>query len=127
MADSALPGLPRTARLPMLPRPMSHRPRPARRAAFAATLVATALLASACGHPATKAECEEIVDKIVEIELRGQGIADPAKIEERKRDTRAAVGNEQVERCVGKKVRASAMECVRKATTYEQIQDICLR
>jgi hypothetical protein len=95
--------------------------RPPARALFA--IAALALLG--CGHPATQAECDEIFNRSAEIELRMQNVTDPKLIQERTAAVRAAKGEELIRKCVGKRVTDSAMECVRKATTAEQM-DQCL-
>ena len=95
--------------------------RPPARALFASA--ALALLG--CGHPATQAECDEIFNRSAEIELRMQNVTDPKLIQERTAAVRAAKGEELIQKCVGKRVTDGAMECVRKATTAEQM-DQCL-
>jgi hypothetical protein len=93
----------------------------------AALVVAFALGLAGCGHPATRAECDLILDKIVELELRGQSITDPAVVAQRKVDTRKAKGDEVRQKCEGRKVTDAAMACVQAATSYEQIENQCLR
>jgi hypothetical protein len=90
-------------------------------------LVPLLLLAGGCGHPATSAECEQIVDKVVELELRAQNIKDAQAIEQRKNETRAARGKELIAQCQGKKVTDAAMRCVRGAQSYDEIDNVCLR
>ena len=94
--------------------------------ALSLALVASLLLAG-CGHPASRAECDLILDKIVELELRGQNITDPAVVAQRKEDTRKAKGAELGKQCEGRKVTDATMACVRGATSYEQIENQCLR
>lgn len=97
------------------------------RIASVSALTVLSLLSMHCGHPATEKECEEIVDKIVELELRAQNVKDEATIAQRKIDARAARGKELLAQCQGRKVTEAAMTCVRNATTYEQIENQCLR
>jgi len=78
-----------------------------------------------CGRPATKAECDEIFDKSAEIELRSQNVTDPAEITKRTAAVRAARGEELVGKCVGRRITQRALECVRKASTTDQV-DRCL-
>jgi hypothetical protein len=80
-----------------------------------------------CGHPATKADCDLILDKIVELELRGQNVTDPAVIAQRKDDTRKAKGEELMQKCLGRKVTDARMTCVQNAVSYDQIENQCLR
>ncbi len=84
-------------------------------------------LLGGCGHPATPSECEEIVDKIVELELQAQNIKDAKTIEQRKTETRAARGKELTAQCQGRKVTDAAMRCVRGAKSYDEIDNVCLR
>ena len=77
-----------------------------------------------CGHPATKAECEEIFERSAEIELRAQKVSDPGLIEERTKEARAA-SDKLLEQCVGRRVTESAMECIRAAQTAGEF-DACL-
>ncbi len=78
-------------------------------------------------HRATEADCEEIVDKIVELELKEQGVNDPATIETRKTETKAKKRQELIQSCVGKRVSVSAMRCIHNAKTSTEITDRCLR
>jgi hypothetical protein len=78
-----------------------------------------------CGHPASREECEEIVNRSAEIELRSQNVTDPKVIAERTEAMRAAKGTELINHCVGRRITGGAMMCVRKATTPEQM-DKCL-
>lgn len=78
-----------------------------------------------CGRPATRAECDEIFDKSAAIELAAQNVTDPAEVQKRTAAVRAARGDELTSKCVGRRITQSAMECVRKASTAEQV-DRCL-
>lgn len=90
----------------------------------APALVLGALL-TGCGHPATHAECDELFAKNAEIELRAQRITDPKTIAERTAAARAVEGESFNQRCVGRRITQRALECVRRATTAEQV-DRCL-
>ncbi len=91
-----------------------------------AALSATLGALSGCGHPATDVECAEIFRSSAEIELRSQGITDPAVIAQRVADARAAKGDELLADCVGKRITDSAMACVKQAKTAEEL-DECLQ
>jgi hypothetical protein len=95
------------------------------RPAAPAAVLAAALAAAGC-HRASRAECEQIVDRIVELELRDQGITDPGALEARKADARAKRQDSLVRDCVGKRISASAMACIRAAKTSAEITDKCL-
>ncbi len=79
-----------------------------------------------CGHPATEQECEDIFRRSAEIELRAQDISDPAQIEERIAEAKAAKGEALMKDCVGKRITDSAMQCVRGAETADEL-DACLK
>src|ERR1041384_1360194 len=85
-----------------------------------------AATAFGCGHPATERECEEIVERIAVLELggvdAGQGyVADEVK------NAKEAFRKEMRKKCVGRRITNAAMECVRKATASNQIEDECFR
>ncbi|MBW2453190.1 MAG: hypothetical protein JRI68_01705 [Deltaproteobacteria bacterium] len=84
------------------------------------------LACSGCGHPATEAECEAIFRANAEVELRAQGLSDPAILEQRVADARAAKGKELLEDCLGKRITDRAMACVTQAKTAEEL-DACLK
>jgi hypothetical protein len=92
-----------------------------KRAALAASLV----VLSACGRPATREDCELIVDKNVELEMRQMKIDEPAAIEKRKTEIRGAMEG-QLKGCIGKRVTDGMMKCVRNAKTTDEI-DGCMR
>jgi hypothetical protein len=87
-------------------------------------LVFGALLVG-CGHPATREECDELFAKNAEIELRAQHITDPKTVAERTAAARAVEGDAFANRCIGRRITKRALECVRRATTAEQV-DRCL-
>ena len=98
--------------------------RPSARFVLAALFAA---LVAGCGHAATEQECQEIVDKVVELESKEQGVTDPAAVAKRKEETRKSIGEQMMPRCVGKKIRDSAMACVRNAKSFDEIDNVCLR
>ncbi len=79
-----------------------------------------------CGHPATEAECEALFRANAEVELRAQGITDPATLDQRVADARAAKGEELLADCLGKRITDKAMACVKQAKTAEEL-DACLK
>jgi hypothetical protein len=92
----------------------------------AAALVLLSAAIAGCGHPATREECDQILSKSAEIELRGQNVTDPATIAERTAAARATPKVVEFSaQCLGKRITQSALDCVRKATTAEQF-DHCL-
>lgn len=101
--------------------------RPLTRSAVGLALSFAATLLAACGHPASPAECQEILDKVVELELAQQNVRDPATLEKRKGEVREARGKELLPQCQGRKVTEAAMRCVRAAQSFETLNNTCLR
>lgn len=80
-----------------------------------------------CGHPATETECDEIFNKVVELELATQKVNDPQAVSKRATEARAARGEALRKRCLGRRLTDSAMACVRSAKSYDQIENECFR
>ena len=78
-------------------------------------------------HRATEQDCEEIVDKIVELELKEQGVTDPEVVATRKTETKTHKRDELISGCVGKRVSVTAMQCIREAHTSTEVTEKCLR
>lgn len=76
---------------------------------------------------ATEQDCERIIDRIVELELKDQGITNPELVEERKAETRAKKREELLSGCVGKRISESALKCIDDAETAKDITEKCLR
>jgi hypothetical protein len=99
----------------------------------AAALAVALFAASACGHPASEAECQVIVERIVELEMKAQNVTDPAEIAKRKDeslglgDAGAAMGSDVLKGCIGKHVTDRAILCVREAKSASEITDRCLQ
>ncbi len=88
-------------------------------------LVALVFGLAGCGRKATRADCELVVDRNIEVKLRADGVTDPDVIQKRKDELRGSL-KDDIDRCIGKRVTDSMMACVRTAETAEQI-DKCLR
>jgi hypothetical protein len=87
-----------------------------------------AWLSLACGHPATEKECQEIADRVTELELRASPAgSDPETAKEQLERTRIWVKEGQLKACVGRRITNAAMECVRAAKKAEEITDDCFR
>ncbi|HVU02617.1 MAG TPA: hypothetical protein VHE30_12735 [Polyangiaceae bacterium] len=82
--------------------------------------------APGCGRPATEAECDEIVGRIAELELREAKSADPADVQRQVTETKEAFRSKMKTQCVGKRVTDYALRCVRNAKTAEEIVQKCL-
>jgi hypothetical protein len=85
-------------------------------------LVALALTAAGCGHPASREECDELFAKTAELELHAQRVTDPKLVAERTAAARAAEGEAFAGRCLGKRITVRALACVRQAATAEQLE-----
>ncbi len=81
-----------------------------------------------CGHPATEQECQEIADRVAELELKSSPVGrDPDTAKEQLERTRSWVKESQLKSCVGRRITDRAMACVRAAKTAEEITDGCFR
>lgn len=83
------------------------------------------LCLAGCGRKATRADCEAVVDKNVEVKLKADGLTDPSLVAKRKEELRESL-KDDIDKCVGKRVTDGMMACVKNAETAEQI-DKCLR
>lgn len=93
--------------------------------ASALAILSSTVILGGCGRKATRADCELIVDRNVEIKLKSDGITDPDVIQQRKAELRAAF-KDDIDKCVGKRVTDGMLECAQRAETAEQI-DKCIR
>lgn len=115
----------------MLARPPGPRrsgpppPPPRRRRRRApAVAAALALLLAACGHPATEAECQLLVDKNVELQVAGM-VTPPPDLEKEKQRVRAEM-EAALKGCVGRRITDRMLRCVREAKSVKQV-DGCTR
>jgi hypothetical protein len=89
-------------------------------------LWALAILLAGCGRPATQQECDEIVGRIAELEIREATSEVPADLEKQVHDTKKAFSEKSKRECVGKRINTRALGCVRNAKTAEEIVKVCL-
>ena len=87
-----------------------------------AAAVGLALLLTACGHPATRDECQEIFERSAAIELRTQKVTEPELVRQRTDEARAAQGEDLLRQCLGRRVTDRAMRCVRRANSAEELE-----
>ena len=79
-----------------------------------------------CGHPATVQECEVIVERIAQLELRKRaGSADHKLVEQEVTETKKSLHDKTMKDCVGRRITDRAMHCVREAKSSKQIIDEC--
>lgn len=86
-------------------------------------VLVVSLLPWGCGRKATLEDCQQIVARIVELELaRVRNAAELAtEIERAKEDMRGQAMSE----CVGRRIRSDSLQCVREATDSEQLIEDC--
>jgi hypothetical protein len=90
------------------------------------TTLVLALALPACGEPATAADCREILDRIVALELAEQGYRDPV-LTRRKQDEFARRYAADLARCEGQRLKPHARACLATAGSTEQLSHDCLR
>jgi hypothetical protein len=81
---------------------------------------------AACGQPATEAQCNEIVERIARLEIEAREVKPvdlegAVKAQTEKPEVRALMKD-----CVGKRITAEAMQCIRNAKTSRAIAEECL-
>lgn len=103
---------------PILVRVVSH-----------STIVLSAALVgfftAACGKPATAQDCERIVERITELELSRANVSDPVRVQSEVQAAQRKFKALSVERCVGRRLPASALDCVERAASAEKLLNEC--
>ena len=91
-------------------------------------LAATSLLVvcSGCGHPASEQECQEILQRSAELELRSRNITDTDTIQSRVAAAREAKREQLMGLCLGRRITDAAMACIRRAASSEALE-ACLQ
>jgi hypothetical protein len=90
---------------------------------LAAVLLAATI--TACGRRATQLDCQLIVDKSVELELRQTNQTSADAIQKREEQVRGELQDE-IKACEGRRVTEQTLACVHGATTTQEL-DACLR
>lgn len=89
-------------------------------------LVSASLVAlTGCGRKATREDCEAVVDRNVELQLKELGVSDPAIVAKRREEMRASM-KDDIDKCIGKRVTDGMMSCVKSAEKADKI-DKCMR
>jgi hypothetical protein len=78
-----------------------------------------------CGRRATDADCQLIVDRSVELQMKEMSLNDAAAIAEREKLVRSALESE-IRSCESRRVTDKTIACVRTARTIMEL-DRCLR
>ena len=73
----------------------------------------------------SRADCEHFFNKNVEVKLKSEGIVDPVAVAKRQAELRASL-NDDLDKCVGRRITDSMLRCVDNAQTDTDI-DKCLR
>lgn len=79
-----------------------------------------------CGRPATVQDCEHIVARITELELKKANVTDPEQIRLEVEESKAAFREETMARCVGRRVTEGFMECITSAQSADRLLEDCL-
>jgi hypothetical protein len=74
-----------------------------------------------CGHPASVAECEQIVERIARLELEQRGL-DSKAVSDEVESTKQAMRDRTMKECVGRRITEKALRCVHDAKRSEQIE-----
>ncbi len=78
-----------------------------------------------CGRRATHGDCQLIVDKSVELQMKALSHSDPAAIAKREEQVRAELG-EEIKACETRHVTDKTVTCIQAASTSEELEK-CLR
>lgn len=81
------------------------------------TLAFAPLLLCHCGRPASAEECQEIVTRITELELKASYDASPSDVAREVSTVREALSDRIGKECVGQRITDAAMQCFRAAET----------
>lgn len=80
----------------------------------------------ACGHKATEADCQLIIDRMVEVQLDKQGITDEADRKRQKDILLSRTTGVDNKDCVGRRMTDGMLACVKKSKSQDEIT-ACLR
>ena len=90
-------------------------------------LVLAGALAAGCGgRRATREDCRQILDRLVDLELQEQGFRDPVLAARWRAQSEAAHASD-LAACEGRRMPRSALACVQAATSSEEINHRCFR
>jgi hypothetical protein len=85
-----------------------------------------AVLLAGCGRrTATRDDCRQILDRLVDLELQEKGFRDPALAARWRAEAESRHASD-LAACEGKRLPRGAMACVRAATSSEEINHRCL-
>lgn len=105
---------------------MRERPRAFGGMRFTTPLFFSAIFAlTACGRKATEADCELIIDRNVEVQMKAMHIDDAPTIAKKQDELRAQM-KDDLKDCEGRRVTDKMMGCVKNAQTGDEVTE-CLR
>jgi hypothetical protein len=91
------------------------------KASRVAVLALASSLGFGCGRRATDADCQLIVDRSVELQMKDMKDTDPDTIAKTQAQLRGELAD-QIKDCVGRRVTDSMMACVQKAQTSSELE-----
>ncbi len=100
-------------------------PLPSPTTSFLLALAVVPLFAG-CTRDATEADCQLIIDRNVELQMKALNNTDPAAIAKKQEEQRKELKDELRQMCLGRKVTDSMMNCVRSAKSTDEIKQ-CMR
>lgn len=83
------------------------------------------LALASCGKPATVEDCEQIVARIAELELKEVDVSDQAEMRQQIQGAQAAFKDRLLTDCVGRRLRQSTLDCLKRAATAEAAVKEC--
>jgi hypothetical protein len=89
------------------------------------TGAAACIFVVGCGHPATKEDCDRIIDKTAELKLKEENVTDPSVIEKQIAGYKEQYGDDVMQKCLGKTITRQALDCVTHAESSDAV-DKCL-
>ena len=90
-----------------------------------AAMVTAAAVVGGCGRRATESDCQLIVNKSVELQMKEMSLTNASAVAKREEQVRAELQGE-IESCEGRRVSSKTMACVQAATSSQEL-DRCLR
>ena len=88
------------------------------------TVLGLALLAGACGRPATERECRDILRSAALLELK-ERLGNEQLIEAELKVIEASMEEAMLEKCVGKRITEDKLACIRAAKTSDALFGEC--
>lgn len=89
---------------------------------FAAVALFSAI---GCGRPATVSDCERIISRVAELELKEVEVSDQEVVKSQIESAQAAFRERMMTDCVGRRLRQSSLDCVDRATSANQVVSEC--